>query len=219
MPGSCSHTPLQKKGSLSWGSTQRPKPSPPLKYVQAAVAFGSVSIIGFNWYINSTLNNTDTESGVYPTSATLQYLLSELPGLQEKGISGTYYVSPTSIPCFSIFPGEQADIENANSVWGPILERAQRFPGITPFQIRPFEFNRYREFFEGTYGPLVPHPTTPEFRRDRGLIPYDSRLLSAEHLTSPDIIEALQETGGGIDVQFETPGQIFGNENDTAANS
>jgi hypothetical protein len=181
-------------------------------------AYPTMPITGFNWYINSTLNNNDTEFGVYPTSAALQYLLSELPGLQEKGISGTYYVSPTSIRCFSIFPGEQAGIENANSVWGPILERAQRFPGITPFQTRPFEFNSYGEFFEGTYGKLVPQPTTPEFRRDRGLIPYDSRLLSAGHLRSPDIIEALWETGGNIGVQFETPGQRFGNGSDTAAN-
>ena len=181
-------------------------------------AYLTVPITGFNWYINSTLNHTDTEPGVHPTSAALQYLLSEIPELQEKGISGTYYVSPASIRCFSIFPGDQAGIENANSIWGPILEHVQRLPGITPFQTRPFEFNSYREYFEGTYGEIVPQSTASEFRRDRGLIPYDSRLLSAEHLRSPDIIEALRGTGGSIGVQFETPGQIFGNGSDTAAN-
>lgn len=181
-------------------------------------AYPTVPITGFNWYINSTLNVSNNEPGVTPTSAAVKYLLSELPGLHEKGISGTFYIFPTTIRGFTIHQGKGAGIAKANSVWGPILERMQRLPGMTPFQTRPFEFESYKEFFEGTYGKLVPQPTTPEHRRDRGIIPYDSRLLSAEHLTSPGITDALRETGGSMGVQLTSPGRRVGDGTRTSAN-
>ncbi|KAH7392884.1 hypothetical protein BKA66DRAFT_439018 [Pyrenochaeta sp. MPI-SDFR-AT-0127] len=181
-------------------------------------AYPTVPITGFNWYINSTLNVSDAEPGTYPTSAALRYLLGELPGLQKQGISATFYVFPTTIRAFAIHAGKQAGLAKANLIWGPILERMQSFPSMTPFQTRPFEFNGYKEFFEGTYGELVPQPTAPEHRHDRGLIPYDSRLLSAEHLTSPNITAALWETGGSIGVQLTSPGSRFGDGKSTSAN-
>ncbi|KAH6638496.1 hypothetical protein C7974DRAFT_307458 [Boeremia exigua] len=177
-----------------------------------------VPITGYNWYINSTLDTSDLEPGTYPTSAALRHLLREAPGLYEKGISVTYYVRPTHIRAFAIHPGTQAGINNANDVWGPILSNVSSLPGITPFQTRAFEFNNYKEFFEGTYGELVPQPTAPEYRYGRGIIPYDSRLFSAEHLTSPNITNAFVETGGSVGVQIMTPGQRFGDGSDTSAN-
>ncbi|KAL1592216.1 hypothetical protein SLS59_009872 [Nothophoma quercina] len=181
-------------------------------------AHPNVPITGFNWYINSTLNASDLAPGTYPTSAALKYLMGELPGLYSKAISATYYVAPDHIRGFSLHIGAEAGITNANEVWGPILTNVSSLPGITPFQTRPFEFANYKEFFEGTYGELVPQPTEPEFRYDRGIIPYDSRLLSAEHVTSPDLPAALAETGGNVGVQLMSPGSRFGNGSEVSAN-
>lgn len=178
----------------------------------------TVPITGFNWYINSTLNASDLEQGTYPTSEALRYLLGNAKDLQEKGISATFYTFPTYIRCFAIHPGSQAGIAKANEIWGPILSNVSSLPGITPFQTRAFEFSSYREFFEGTYGTLVPQPTTADHRYDRGIIPYDSRLLSAEHLSDPDITQALAETGGSIGVQIMSPGDRVGNGSAVSAN-
>ncbi|KAL1595301.1 hypothetical protein SLS60_009991 [Paraconiothyrium brasiliense] len=178
----------------------------------------TVPITGFNWYINSTLNASELDKGIYPTSEALRYLLGQAKALQEKGISATFYTFPTNIRCFAIHPGPQAGIANANQIWGPILSNVSSLPGITPFQTRAFEFSSYKEFFEGTYGTLVPQPTTADHRHDRGVIPYDSRLLSAEQLGHPNITQALAETGGSIGVQIMSPGNRFGNGSAVSAN-
>ncbi|KAJ4300816.1 hypothetical protein N0V90_002904 [Kalmusia sp. IMI 367209] len=148
-----------------------------------------VPMTGYNWYINSTLEASELEPGTYATSEALRYLL-----------------------------GSQSGISNANKIWGPILSNVSSLPGITPFQTRAFEFSSYREFFEGTYGTLVPQPTTADHRYDRGIVPYDSRLLSAEHLVSPNITQALAETGGSLGVQIMSPGSRFGNGSSVSAN-
>lgn len=178
----------------------------------------TVPITGFNWYINSTLDPSDLETGTYPTSEALRYLLGQAKHLQENGISATFYTFPTNIRCFAIHPGSQAGIAKANEIWGPILSNVSSLAGITPFQTRAFEFSSYREFFEGTYGTLVPQPTTADHRYDRGVIPYDSRLLSAEHLSDPNITQALAETGGSIGVQIMSPGDRVGNGSAVSAN-
>lgn len=125
---------------------------------------------------------------------------------------------PTYIRAFAIHPGAQAGIEKANGVWGPILSNISALPGITPFQTRAFEFSNYREFFEGAYSELVPQPTTADHRYDRGVIPYDSRLLSAEHLKSPNITSAFRSTGGSVGVQLMAPGPRLGDGIETSAN-
>ncbi|KAK7709789.1 hypothetical protein SLS64_006030 [Diaporthe eres] len=178
----------------------------------------TVPITGFNWYINSTLNASDLEPGTYPTSEALRYLLGQAKHLQDNGISATFYTFPTNIRCFAIHPGTQAGIAKANEIWGPILSNVSSLPGITPFQTRAFEFNSYREFFEGTYGTLVAQPTTADHRYDRGVIPYDSRLLSAEQLSDPTLTQALAETGGSIGVQIMSPGDRVGNGSAVGAN-
>lgn len=178
----------------------------------------TVPVTGFDWYINSTLSDSDVEQGTYPTSEALQSVLGRATNLQENGISATFYTFPTYIRCFAIHPGSQAGIAKANEIWGPILSNVSSLPGITPFQTRAFEFSSYREFFEGTYGTLVPHPTTADHRYDRGIIPYDSRLLSPEHLSHPNITQALTETGGSIGVQRMSPGDRVGNGSALTAN-
>lgn len=181
-------------------------------------AHPTVPMTGFNWYLNSTLDTADLEPGLLPTSHAMGYLLSQLPALKEKGISLYVYVYPTTLRGYAIHPGTTAGIENANAVWGPILEKMQSFPGMTQFQTRPFEFANYREFFDTTYGPLHLQPTTPQARRSRGVVPYDSRLLAAEHLTNPNITSAFSSAKDGYGVLLCAPGQAVGDGTDTSAN-
>jgi hypothetical protein len=173
---------------------------------------------GFNWYINSTLNVSNPETGETPTSSAMAYLMSELPGLKEKGISAYFYVSPTAVRCYAIHPGANSGTANANAVWGPILEKMQSFPGMTPFQTtKPYNFKNYREFFDTTYGPLV-DPVKPAEPRNRGIVPFDSRLLSAEHLRSPNITFAMREAQGNYGILLCAPGQAVGDGSQVAAN-
>ncbi|KAH7069057.1 hypothetical protein BKA63DRAFT_477810 [Paraphoma chrysanthemicola] len=181
-------------------------------------AYPTIPVTGFNWYINSTRDVSEFEEGIRPTSQALEYLLGQLPALHDQGISAVFYVRPTTIHGFAIHPGPQAGIAKANAIWGPILEHIQTLTGITPYQTRPFSFTTYREFFDGTYGPLVPQPTTPQDRRGRGVIPYDSRLLGAEHLTSPNLTDALRQTGGNLGVMLQAPGMRLGDGKNTAVN-
>ncbi|KAG6354375.1 hypothetical protein INS49_004392 [Diaporthe citri] len=46
-----------------------------------------------------------------------------------------------------------------------------------------FSFANYRELFDTTNGPLQAEPAPPTYRRNRGVVPFDSRLLAAEQLT------------------------------------
>ena len=174
---------------------------------------------GFNWYLNSTLRTVDLEPGHLPTTKAMEYLLGQLPDLKEKGISLYVYAHPTSLRGYAIHPGVNAGIDKANTVWGPILEKMQSFPGMTPFQTRPFDFANYQEFFDTTYGPLEEQPTTSQDRRNRGVVPYDSRLLAAEHLTSPSIGHAFSSAKDGYGVLLCAPGQAAaGNGTETSAN-
>jgi hypothetical protein len=117
-----------------------------------------------------------------------------------------------------IHPGNQAGIKKANQIWGPILTKMQSFENMTPFQTRPFEFANYREFFEETYGIFEPEigPDTPPY--NRGIMPYDSRLLAAEHVQSPNITYALRGCHNNYGVMFQAPGQSQGDGRDTSAN-
>ncbi|RSL50200.1 hypothetical protein CEP54_012067 [Fusarium duplospermum] len=117
--------------------------------------YPSVPMTGFHWWMNSTLtgtNSTDYEVGRTPVSEAMEYLLSELPTLQEKGITAYIYASPSSVRCFAIHPANRSGIANANALWGPILSKMQSFPGMKPFQSRPYDFVDYKDFFDTTYG-------------------------------------------------------------------
>ncbi|KAH8591211.1 hypothetical protein B0O99DRAFT_719569 [Bisporella sp. PMI_857] len=184
-------------------------------------AHRAVPITGYNWYLNSTItgsNVSNTETGEGPVSHAMAYLLGQLPRLQDEGISGTIYANPSNVRGFMIHPGNQAGIKKANQIWGPILTKMQSFENMTPFQTRPFEFANYREFFEETYGIFEPEigPDTPPY--NRGIMPYDSRLLAAEHVQSPNITYALRGCHNNYGVMFQAPGQSQGDGRDTSAN-
>ncbi|PNP60890.1 hypothetical protein FNYG_14377 [Fusarium nygamai] len=148
----------------------------------------------------------------------MEYLLGQLPNLKEKGITLYVYAYPTVLRGYAIHPAANAGVDKANAVWGPILTKMRSFPGMTPFQTRPFDFTNYREFFDTTYGPLEEQPTTPQDRRNRGVVPYDSRLLAAEHLASPRIGTAFSSAKDGYGVLLCAPGQAAGDGSETSAN-
>lgn len=184
-------------------------------------AYPTVPMTGFNWYINSTTtgeNMTNDETGVTPVSEAMQYLMSEMPGLKERGISAYFYVSPSAVRCYAIHIGNNSGTANANAVWGPILTKMQSFPGMTPFQTKPYNFANYKEFFDTTYGPLSNSTGTPAEPRNRGIVPFESRLLAASHLKDPNITYALKETKGDYGVLLCAPGQAAGDGSETSAN-
>ncbi|KAH6720615.1 hypothetical protein BKA61DRAFT_652022 [Leptodontidium sp. MPI-SDFR-AT-0119] len=194
-------------------------------------AYPMVPITGINWYINSTItspNATSTSTGITPVSAAMEYLFSEMPNLKAMGISAYFYVHPSYIRCFALHPGNNSGIENVNAVWGPILTKMSSFPNMTPFQTKkPLTFNTYSQFFDTTYGPLASAPanigtngssgvvTEPY---NRGIVPFDSNLLSAEHLRSPNITYAFRTTGGDYGVLMCAPGDQVGDGSETSAN-
>lgn len=142
---------------------------------------------GFNWYINSTIigdNVTDFETAVGPASDAMAY---EMPAMKEKGINTHYYVSPSAIRCYAIHPGNNSGTTNANAVWGPILMKMRSFPNMTPFQAKAFSFVNYNEYFDASYGALADPLAALADPYNQEIFPRESRLLSAEHLRSPNI--------------------------------
>ncbi|KAL5610775.1 hypothetical protein FOBRF1_006892 [Fusarium oxysporum] len=181
----------------------------------------TVPMTGYNWYINSSITTQDaldSKSGRTPVSDAMQYLMGELPGLQNQGISAFVYVDISHVRCYAIHPGKASGVANANAVWGPILTKMQSFESIKPFQTKPFNFENYKDFFITTYGPLTPDPERKAPPRNHGVYPYDSRLLAPEHLQSPDIINALSGAQGTYGILMTAPGRSQGSGDDTSAN-
>ncbi|KAM0542564.1 hypothetical protein ACHAPJ_012735 [Fusarium lateritium] len=174
-------------------------------------------ILSFYWYINSTLstNESDTENGHTPTSQAMTYLLSELPKLHDKGISAYVYVFPEHVRCHAVHPGQLANASDANAIWGPILTKMQSFPGMTKFQSKHRRYHNYAEFYSITYGPSEDGSGPPQ---NHGNIPFDSRLLSADHLRSENLSYALRDTRGNYGVLMTSPGTAVGDGKDTAVN-
>lgn len=80
----------------------------------------------------------------------MEYLLGQLLELKEQGSTLYVYLLPTTLSGYAIHPGSNAGIAKANAMWGPILDKMQSLPGMTPFQTRPLGFTNYREFFDTT---------------------------------------------------------------------
>ncbi|KAF4311732.1 isoamyl alcohol oxidase [Botryosphaeria dothidea] len=181
----------------------------------------AVPMTGYNWYVNSTITGPDAldpETGATPINDAMQYLLGELPGLQERGISAFIYVDVSSVRCYAVHPGNASGVANANAAWGPILTKMQSFPNIQPFQTKPYDFDNYKDFFVTTYGPLAPKTGLEAPPRNHGIYPYDSRLLAPEHLRDPSIMTALKGALGTYGVLMTAPGPSQGSGEDTSAN-
>ena len=185
-------------------------------------AYPVIPMTCFSWYINSTVTDASAinpETGETPISAAMEYLLGQLPAIKEQGITAYLYVFPSYVRGWAIHPGNISGTANVNAVWGPILEKMQSFPNMTPYQTRPpFHFQNYKEYFDITYGPLPNTTGPPSPPYNRGIVPFESRLLAASHLQSPNITYALRQTLGNYGVLLCSPGQTVGPGNDTSAN-
>lgn len=182
-------------------------------------AYPTVPITGYNWYVNSTITGPDAldiGTGRTPVSEMMQYLLGELPGLHERGISAFIYVDISHVRCYAVHPGNASGVAEANSVWGPILSKMQSYPNIKPFQTKPYEFDNYKDFFDTTYGPL--DNTVNPLPRSHGVFPFESRLLGSEHLRHPKVMDALSGARGDYGILMTAPGQSQGSGEDTSAN-
>ncbi|KAI6715417.1 FAD binding domain-containing protein [Diplocarpon mali] len=181
--------------------------------------YPDVPITTMAFYVNSTrtgANASNFETGEHPMSKAMAYLMSEVPEMQKKGISGSFYVNPTSMRSFVIHPGCASGLEIANRFWGPILSEMSSFEDMTPFQTKAFHYQSYTEYFSSTYGPM-PVVTANE-PYGRGIIGFDSTLLAPEHLQSPDLTSAFRTTRGDYGVQVVTPGYKVGSGVEVAAN-
>lgn len=88
---------------------------------------------------------------------------------------------------------------------------------MTPFQNKHFHFNSYKKFFRETYGELEAFNSTDP-PRNHGIVPFDSRLLSEEHLKNPNLTYALRKTGGNFGILMTTPVMAVGDGSNTAVN-
>lgn len=160
------------------------------------------------------------ETGVSPVSAAMEYLFAQMPDLKAMGISAYFYVHPSYIRCFALHPANNSGTANVEAVWEPILSKMSSFPNMTPFQTKkPVTFTTYRQFFDTTYGPLAnANSSTVAEPYNRGIVPFDSNLLSAEHLRSPNITYAFRTTGGNYGVLMCSPGDRVGNGSEVSAN-
>ncbi|KAF4553900.1 FAD-binding domain-containing protein 44 [Elsinoe fawcettii] len=184
-------------------------------------AHPTVPMIGFNWYLNSTATNqtADPETGVTPISSTMTYLFSQLPHLQGNNISAYFYVAPFSLRVYSIHPADQANSALVQRIWEPILDKAQSFPGMSRYQTTPpFHFGNYTDFFRTTYGPMPDPSLVGSLPRNRGIVPFESRLLNASHVTDPSIAYYMRETRGNYGLLLCAPGRRVGDGSNTAAN-
>lgn len=90
-----------------------------------------------------------------------------------------------------------AGIPKAKKLWEPILSVAEKFPGMQKTIYQYGNFNDFKQFFDWRYQPLPPKqarsPALPEGPKLRTSISMmDLRLLSAKHLSNPQLAYALQ---------------------------
>jgi FAD binding domain len=178
-------------------------------------AHPDVPVTVLTWFLNST-------SGA-PRSLDepLRHLMNNIPSLDAQGISGYYELHTGTAQGLIFNPGNVSGIAAANAVWRPILEKMQSYPGIKPFQSKPYHFENLYSFFKGSFGTMKsmkPMATNGLYKRhgpgedadtppySKGLIPIDSHLLTADHLRSPNIMDAFVSTLGNYAILHVSPG-------------
>lgn len=139
-------------------------------------AHAVVPMTGYNWYVNSTITGPDAldpETGATPINDAMQYLLGELPGLQERGISA--FIKMQSFPNIQPFQTKPYDFDNYKdffvTTYGPLapktgLEAPPRNHGIYPYDSRLLAPEHLRDpsiitalkGALGTYGVLMTAP-------------------------------------------------------------
>jgi FAD binding domain len=186
-------------------------------------AYPDVPLTAFTWFLNSTSGTPKS------MDEPMQYLFKILPSLDEQGISGYIECHTGNARGLMFHPGNTSGIAAANTVWKPILEKMQSFPGIQPFQSRPHHFNSFYSFFRASFGTMKSMSMNKLNKRHgpgedidapplgKGLIPIDSHLLTADHLRSPNIMSAFESTMGNYAVLHVSPGSKLKGD-DTSVN-
>jgi hypothetical protein len=105
---------------------------------------------------------------------------------------------------------------------------------MTKFQTKPYEFKNFKEFSGVTYDIMNEEtgeindmrrrdlekrhgPSSKEAARYRGVVPYDSRILSAEHLRNPKLMGVINGTGGDYGALLTSASNKTGDGKDTSA--
>lgn len=157
----------------------------------------------------------------------MTYFMNTLPSLYDQGISGYFYSSISSLRGFSVHPGNLSGIANANALWKDTLEKIQSFDGMKKFQSKPYEFKSYKEFYEVTYGSMESEMSMSKLRKrhgpgetmipsNKGLFRQEGRLLGAQHLRSPKILDSFEGTLAGWSFLMAAPGLRAGDGKDTS---
>jgi hypothetical protein len=122
--------------------------------VEATVkAYPDIPITGYNWWINASDAGVLTSLfGTDSVRKAATYLAAQLPSVNEKGVSGYFYVTPGDIRRYAIHPGNISGTANANAVWKPILDKMQSFPSMTKYQTKAHNFKSFKEFYDTSYG-------------------------------------------------------------------
>lgn len=153
---------------------------------------------------------------------TYTYFASQMPEMVRRGVSGYFYIQPSSIRTLMIHPGNISGTANAQKFWKPYLDKMASFQGMKPANLSIFNYGSYKHYFDAHFGessdtnPFPDEDCTPNMRvrkkkkkrhgpgmdmaspTPQGAMPLDSRLLGESHLTSPDLKAALMAASRGL---------------------
>ena len=178
--------------------------------------------VGVAW-INTT-DPKDTKS-MYPA---LAWLHSQFPAAAESGMTIYYFVSPNAMSVVGINAGVNGTRTWLRENWKPVVQKLPTFSGMSndSFVYLSLKYDNYKGFFDyiinnernGTVGhgtglkrALWPRhgPGEMMLTQPRGASKIDSWLLGRDHMTSPDLADALKRSMPNMELG-ELRGQVIG---------
>jgi hypothetical protein len=152
----------------------------------------------------------------------VEYFLNKVPDLYDQGVSGYFVPALGSFRGQAIHPGKWSGVENAKRIWKPILDEMSKFPTMVQYQAKTYDFKSWKEFYDTAYGTIEEHGLaktgSPVLKpQAKGMVPFQSRLLTAQHVRSPKIMDAISGSLNNVALMLVTPGQRHGDGSDTSA--
>jgi hypothetical protein len=167
------------------------------------------------------------------------YLHTQFEDLSAKGVSGYYYIYPSSMRGMMLAAGPASGEARSKAMWEPILKKMSSYPNMSEAKIERLHFNNYKEYFDARFGAIdKPHTTsmnTPTKRHGpesdmskapepQGIINLDSRLLGAEQFKHPNLTKYLRDAApivsgrpsGGLQGHLVGGGKVFHPDDDTS---
>lgn len=140
--------------------------------------------------------------------------------VDNKGVSGYYYIYPNSIKGVMLHQAEHSGKDNAEKVWTPILEKMASYPKMTKAVNSIVDYPNYKAYFDGRFGSIdkgmamkkepAPWETAGRKRSNiearhgpgmeggapvpNAIVNLDSRLLGAEHFAHPNLTAVLKSS-------------------------